>query len=66
MTGVTLAGELLRIRWDIPIILCTGFSEVVSEENAMARGIQAFIMKPVVMSEMARAIRKVLDRKIEN
>ena len=60
MTGAELAGELMRIRKDIPIILCTGFSELLSEEKAKAIGIKEYISKPVVKSEISKAIRKVL------
>ena len=60
MTGVTLAEELKRIRPDIPIIMCTGFSEVISAEQAKAVGIQEFIMKPLGSREIAETIRRVL------
>ena len=62
MAGDRLARELMRIRPDIPIILCTGFSERISEEKAAAMGIRGFLMKPVVMREMAETIRNVLDK----
>jgi PAS domain S-box-containing protein len=60
MTGYELAKEFLRIRPDIPIILCTGFSSQISEEQARAAGIRAFIMKPYNTGEIAAALRKVL------
>jgi len=63
MTGDKLAGELLRIRSDIPIILCTGFSAMIDEGKAKAMGIRAFIFKPILKREIAEAIRKVLDGK---
>ncbi len=63
MTGDRLASELLRIRPDIPIILCTGFSEKVTEHRAKDIGVKAFIMKPMVRAEIAKIIRKVLDGK---
>jgi len=62
MTGDELARELMRIRPDLPIILCTGFSELIDEQKAKAMGIRAFVMKPVVMAEMAKAVRKALDK----
>ncbi|NVM57215.1 MAG: response regulator [Desulfobacterales bacterium] len=62
MTGARLAKELIRIRPDIPIILCTGFSEVMTADKAMAIGIQEFVMKPIVRREMAETIRRVLDQ----
>ena len=62
MTGIELTKKLLRLRPDIPIILCTGFSEQINEEKAKEKGIRAFLMKPIVMHEMANSIRKVLDQ----
>ena len=62
MTGDKLAVELLKIRPDIPIILCTGFSEKISEEKAKALGIREFILKPIAMSRLANILRKVLDK----
>ena len=61
MTGDTLAQEILRIRPDMPIILCTGFSELVTEERAKEIGIRELILKPFVMHELAATVRKVLD-----
>lgn len=61
MTGVQLAAELKSIRPDIPVILCTGFSYQVNEEKSKALGIDGFVMKHVVMKEIATAIRKALD-----
>jgi signal transduction histidine kinase/CheY-like chemotaxis protein len=61
MTGDQLARELMGIRPDIPVILCTGFNESITEEKALAMGIDKFIMKPIVKDELANAIRTVLD-----
>ncbi|MBW2663801.1 MAG: response regulator, partial [Deltaproteobacteria bacterium] len=61
MTGVQLAPKLLEIRSDIPIILCTGFSEITDANKAKALGIREFLMKPIVRDQIARTIRKVLD-----
>ncbi|MEA2039442.1 MAG: ATP-binding protein [Thermodesulfobacteriota bacterium] len=61
MTGDKLAKELMKIRRDIPVILCTGFSERISEEKAKEMGIKAFTMKPIVMRDMTKTVRKVLD-----
>lgn len=63
MTGLQLTREIRSIRSNIPIILCTGFSESVNEENYRSRGISAFVMKPVIRKEIARVIREVLDKK---
>jgi PAS domain S-box-containing protein len=61
MNGAELAREILKIRPDIPVILCSGFSEIITPEEALAIGVRKFLMKPVLMSELAVAIRKVLD-----
>jgi PAS domain S-box-containing protein len=61
MRGDDLARELLKVRPDIPIILCTGFSEMISEEKAKNLGIRQLIMKPVSKKDLAQAIRDVLD-----
>jgi CheY-like chemotaxis protein len=62
MTGQDLAKEVMRIRPDVPIILCTGFSEKVSRDEAMDAGIQALLMKPCAIGDIANTVRKVLDR----
>ena len=61
MTGAQLTSELQEIRPDIPVILCTGFSETIDEENIEIMGISAYIEKPILKNEMAEVIRRVLD-----
>ena len=61
MTGIELAKEILALRADMPIIMCTGFSYVVDANKAEAAGIKAFAMKPLTKREIAKTIRKVLD-----
>ena len=62
MTGDQLAQKMLDIEPDIPVILCTGFNELITEEKALAMGIQKFVMKPIVKHDLATTIRSVLDR----
>ena len=62
MTGDELAQKLLDIKPDIPVILCTGFNEDITEEKALSMGIQKFVMKPVIKSDLAATIRSVLDQ----
>jgi PAS domain S-box-containing protein len=62
LTGEKLARQLMQIRADIPVILCTGFSERISEEKAREMGIREFILKPLVMDKLAGAVRSVLDQ----
>ena len=63
MTGDTLSAEIMQIRPDIPVILCTGFSSRMDEEKAKKLGVKAFIMKPFVLQDIAFSIRNALDKK---
>jgi FixJ family two-component response regulator len=63
LTGDRLAEELMRIRPDIPVILCTGYSERISEQRARRIGVREFLMKPLVRQDMANAVRNVLDER---
>ncbi|MCP3889029.1 MAG: response regulator [Desulfobulbaceae bacterium] len=61
MTGADIATKMIEIRPDIPIILCTGYSTVISEEKAKSMGINEFALKPLSKKDMSVLIRKVLD-----
>jgi CheY-like chemotaxis protein/two-component sensor histidine kinase len=61
MPGDVLAVELIKIRSDIPIILCTGYSKRISEESAKKCGVRALAYKPIVRTELVRTVRQVLD-----
>ncbi len=63
LTGKDLARKLMEIRADIPVILCTGFSELINEKKAKEEGIREFVMKPYVMKNLATAIRRALGEK---
>ena len=62
LTGMDLAQQILQIRPDIPIILSTGYSTLVNEEQAKSAGIKGFVMKPLSKKVIATLLRKVLDR----
>jgi CheY-like chemotaxis protein len=62
MTGEKLARKILEVRSDIPVILCTGYSELITEQRAKKLGISAYVMKPLVMRDLAKTIRDVLDK----
>jgi CheY-like chemotaxis protein len=64
MTGERLALECMKIRPDIPIILCTGFSEMTDEKRAKDVGIKAFLMKPIVMEALSKTIRETLSENL--
>ncbi|MEJ2157425.1 MAG: PAS domain S-box protein, partial [Desulfobacteraceae bacterium] len=61
LTGDKLAIELMKIRPDIPVILCTGYSRKIADETASEIGIKAFAYKPMVKADLAKTIRKVLE-----
>ncbi len=61
LTGAGLAREALSIRHDIPIILCTGFSETINSDSAQKMGIRKYIEKPLEKRQLALAVREVLD-----
>ena len=61
MTGDKLTIELMKIRLNMPVILCTGYSKKISEESAAEIGIKAFAFKPSINADLAKTVRKVLD-----
>jgi PAS domain S-box-containing protein len=61
LTGAELAGELMRLRPQTPVLLCTGFSETMDPERARAMGLQGFLLKPVSMKSLATTVREVLN-----
>ncbi len=63
LTGEVLARELRRIRPDIPIVLCTGFSHVIDAEKAYAQGIDAFLMKPLMGHDLFQVVRRILAQR---
>lgn len=61
MTGLQLARQLSRVRPELPVILCTGYSELVDEDTAKAAGIRRYARKPILPRALAAAIREILD-----
>jgi PAS domain S-box-containing protein len=61
LSGDQLAVKLKEIRADIPIALCSGFSDMLTRERAKQSGIDYFIMKPVIKRELAETLRQILD-----
>ena len=62
LMGENLAQEMLRIRSDIPIILCTGKVDLAPDEEVKEKGLRAYIVKPFGVRECAELVRGVLDR----
>jgi CheY-like chemotaxis protein len=64
MTGIEFAKEAMKLRPDIPVILCTGFGDMITLEKVKSEGIKDLIMKPFGMKEIAEVVRKILDEHI--
>ncbi|MEW6262542.1 MAG: PAS domain S-box protein [Thermodesulfobacteriota bacterium] len=63
LNGLDLAKALLEVRTDTPIIICTGYSQLLDNDLAREAGIKELLMKPYKVTSMARTIRQVLDKK---
>ncbi len=61
LTGELLAAEMLKLRPDLPVILCTGFSKKISDHTVAALGIRSLIMKPFSTRDLLNTVRRVLD-----
>ncbi len=61
ITGVDLAKEIIQVRPDIPVIMCTGYSEQISEEKARALGLRGFLMKPLSRQDLAEKVREAFQ-----
>lgn len=62
MTGDALARELMRLQPGLPVIICTGYSQTVDRDRARKIGIKAFVMKPILINDLAAAVSKALGR----
>jgi PAS domain S-box-containing protein len=61
LTGLQLAREIRRVRPNLPVILCTGYSETLDEDSAKEQGLRAFVTKPIMPRALAQAIRTALN-----
>ena len=61
MPGDILSAELIKVRLDVPVILCTGYSSKISDETAMEIGVKAFAYKPIARHDLAKSVRRVID-----
>ena len=63
MTGIDLTRRILQIRPEMPIILCNGYSSLITEDKAKAAGIKGFAFKPLAKKDIGELVRKILDGK---
>ncbi|MBU0944625.1 MAG: PAS domain S-box protein [Proteobacteria bacterium] len=61
LTGDRLAKKVLQIRPNLPVILCTGYSEKMNKEKALALGIRKYFQKPLIMSELVQCVQQILE-----
>ncbi|MDI3504739.1 MAG: hypothetical protein PWP64_1675 [Candidatus Cloacimonadota bacterium] len=61
INGVELAQKMLAIKPDIPVVICTGFTTLISVDEAREKGIRDFVMKPFKIKDIATRIREILD-----
>jgi PAS domain S-box-containing protein len=61
LSGLELAGELLKMRPGLPIIIWTGYSETLTPEKARALGFRELLAKPLVPRQLAESVRRKLD-----
>ena len=66
LTGFELIQEALKIRPNLPTILCTGYSSKISEQDAKLMGVSAYCMKPLEMMDFLKTVRTVLDQTRNN
>jgi len=64
MTGAELAHQMLQIRPDIPVILSTGYSSIMTEKKSKEIGIKEYLLKPLTTKDLGAAVRRVLDRNL--
>ncbi len=62
LTGDLLAMKLINIRPDLPVIICTGFSDQIDQASAQRIGIASLLMKPILKSDMAHAVNQALGK----
>lgn len=63
LSGAELAKAVLEIKPSLPIIMCTGHSDIIPEEKALSMGIKRYVFKPVRGDELLDAVRELLDKK---
>ena len=61
MTGLQMAGEMLRVRPDLPVILASGFSKMITDKKIKDIGIREYLKKPIVFKDLEQTVRRILD-----
>ncbi|HQI02761.1 MAG TPA: response regulator, partial [Deltaproteobacteria bacterium] len=61
MTGLELSSKLQDVRPEVPIILCTGYNDVISRQEAKSYGIKELVLKPTGTGELRKVVRRILE-----
>lgn len=61
MNGIELVSRVRKIRADLPVIICSGFSDLLNEDKIKALGVSSYLMKPVIIKDLAAAVRDAID-----
>ncbi|MEJ2131085.1 MAG: response regulator [Gammaproteobacteria bacterium] len=64
MTGVELADEMMAVRPDVPVIICSGYSEFVNEESAIEMGFRGFLEKPINSDKLFAMLDGIIDHRV--
>lgn len=62
MNGAELVRHIRQINANMPVVLCTGFSDLLNEQVVNLLGTAEYLMKPVARNELAQVVRKMLDK----
>ena len=60
LTGIELADKILHIRPGLPIVLCTGYSDVAGEDKVLAAGVKEYVKKPAGYGDLIQAIKRAI------
>lgn len=66
MNGAELTRRIKKMNPNMPVVICTGFSDILNKEKARQMGIAGYLLKPVTSRELARTLREVLEKKEES
>jgi DNA-binding NtrC family response regulator len=65
LIGIDFSKECMKLRPNIPVILCTGYSDLINKKQVAEAGIHSFVMKPYVITNLAKTVRKALEKNKE-
>jgi FixJ family two-component response regulator len=61
MTGGELAASVLKLRPELPVLLLTGYADLLMEKELLAIGVREILGKPLSAQKLGEAVRRALD-----